>query len=323
MINIKKICNEFNLGNLLEDPIIVNGGITNKIYKVVTDKGIYALKVINRDNINNNSLLLDNIELSENISNIARNNNVNSVCALKINNKYIQEYKDLYILIYPWVEGRVLLTKEINLEHLKVIGRMLGNLHNIKVEGTIIKYKKIDYEYYYNLLIDNDEEWSAFYKEKYTYLVDIYEKVYLNYSKLSNQVSYVHKDLNRKNIMWDDNNVPHIIDWETATIGNPSLDFFNSAWFLSADVDYDKYYTFTKEYSSVMNLEDDTTVAAYSAIIDECNWLEFSLKRALGIHSNNIDEIELGKNSIKSSLTEIINYYEKVPLMLEIIEKLN
>jgi hypothetical protein len=123
--------------------------------------------------------------------------------------------------------------------------------------------------------------------------------------------------------MWDDNNTPHIIDWETATIGNPSLDFFNSAWFLSADVDYDKYYTFAKSYFSIMKLEDDTAVATYSAIIDECNWLEFSLKRALAIHSNNVDEIELGKNSIKSSLTEIINYYEKVPLMLEIIEKLN
>jgi Ser/Thr protein kinase RdoA (MazF antagonist) len=198
MIDINGICHEFDLGDLLENPIIVNGGITNKIYKVITDKGIYALKIINKDNINNNSLLLNNIELSENISNIAKNNDVNSVCALKMNNKYIQEYKDLNVLIYPWVEGKILLTKEINLEHLKIIGGMLGNLHSIKVEGIRLKYPKINYEYYYNLLVDNDKEWSTFFKDQYKYLFDIYEKVYLNYSKLSNQVSYVHKDLNRK-----------------------------------------------------------------------------------------------------------------------------
>ena len=59
-----------------------------------------------------------------------------------------------------------------------------------------------------------------------------------------------------------------------------------------------------------MNLDDDINYSSYAAIIEECNWLEFSLKRALSIITNNKDEIELGKNSIKSSLTEILNYYD-------------
>ena len=42
---------------------------------------------------------------------------------------------------------------------------------------------------------------------------------------------------------------------------------------------------------------------------------------ALAINSKNEKEIEIVKKSIIPSLTEIINYYEKIPLMIEIIDK--
>ena len=72
-----------------------------------------------------------------------------------------------------------------------------------------------------------------------------------------------------------------------------------------------------------MKLEDSINISTYASIIEECNWLEFSLKRALSMHSNDIEEIKLGKNSINGSLTEILNYYDKIPLMIEIINKIN
>jgi len=86
---------------------------------------------------------------------------------------------------------------------------------------------------------------------------------------------------------------------------------------LTEDIKKDKYETFTKEYLSIMNLDDDLEVAINSAIIEECEWLEFSLKRALKFYSNDTNEIKIGKDSIESSLKEIIDYYEKIPLMIE------
>ncbi len=119
--------------------------------------------------------------------------------------------------------------------------------------------------------------------------------------------------------MWN-NSTPYIIDWETATIGNSSIDFFNSAWFLTADADEEKYKAFANSYFETNKFKDNINISAYSAIIEECNWLEFSLKRALAIESNDINEIDLGKNSINDSLTEIINYYNKIPMMLKYCE---
>lgn len=68
-------------------------------------------------------------------------------------------------------------------------------------------------------------------------------------------------------------------------------------------------------------LDDDINIVSYAAIIDECNWLEFSLKRAIGIQSKDESEINLGKNSVVPSLTEILNYYNKIPLMIKICKQ--
>ena len=318
-----KICNKYNLGNY-KDYKEITGGLTNKMYKLITDSGEFAIKVINQDNLLNNPNLYNKIEKSEEIANIAFNNNINSVCAIKYNDKYIQEIDGNNILIYKWCNGIILKTCELTLEHVRLLAKELAKLHSIKVSDKvdIIKYNKIDYRKYYKLLKDNNEEWSLLFREKIDDLVKLYDKVYDSYLKLSNQISYVHKDFNRRNVLWN-NNIPYIIDWETATIDNPSIDFFNSAWFLTNDVQKDKYDVFASEYFSIMKLEDSINISTYASIIEECNWLEFSLKRALSMHSNDIEEIKLGKNSINGSLTEILNYYDKIPLMIEIINKIN
>ena len=315
----KKICNNYKLGSYIRYDEII-GGLTNKMYKLETDKEIFAIKIINSDNLNNNSNLYSKIEKSEEIANKAYDNGINAVCALKFYSKYIQLVDNYNILIYKWCNGIVLKTKELTLEHVRILAYNLAKLHSIKVNEKVNNsiYNKIDYKYYYDLLKDNNEEWSRLFRDKIYVLINLYDKVYDSYLKLSNQLSYVHKDYNRRNVLWD-NDIPYIIDWETATISNPSIDFFNSAWFLTNDVQIDKYEVFAKEYFSIMKLDDDKNISAYASIIDECNWLEFSLKRALSIHSNNIDEINLGKESIKSSLTEILNYYDKIPLMIKII----
>jgi hypothetical protein len=90
-----------------------------------------------------------------------------------------------------------------------------------------------------------------------------------------------------------------------------------SATFCSAKTDIDKFKVFTQKYLDNMDLKDNLELAINSSIIEECMWLEFSLKRALLLNNNDLNEINIGKSSISPSLKEIINYYEKIPLMKE------
>jgi len=309
---ISTILNNNNLGKLINKPEIITGGITNKVVKIDTDKSSYILKILSTKDI-------DRYEKSESIATIASNNGIDVISAIKIDNKYVNHINGLNIVLYPYYNGKVLLTKELTLEHIKILANALGRLHSIKIDkiGDINKYEKNNFEYLYTL-IDERDCFNSF-KNNYTEIKNIYDKVYESYSKLSNNYSYVHKDFNRKNVLW--NNMEYkIIDWETSTIDNPIIDFFNSAWFLSNDIEEEKYKVFTKEYLKYNTLKDDINIGVYAALIEECNWLYFSLQRALRLNTNDGYEIKLGEESIESSITEIINYYNKIDLMLKLLK---
>ena len=54
-----KLVSNLNLGNLIEEPSRVSGGLTHKMYKVVTDKSKYIVKLLN-PNIMKRKTALDN-----------------------------------------------------------------------------------------------------------------------------------------------------------------------------------------------------------------------------------------------------------------------
>lgn len=318
---LETICDNLNLGKIIKSSVVL-GGITNKMYKVITRKGIYAIKIINEKRLENALELSDEIEKSEVIANIALKNGVNAVCALEFNGKYIQKIEDFYVLVYNWVEGKIKLTKEIGLENVREVARQQALLHKININdfnlnNIIEKYEFNDYEKYYNLLKNSDEKYLSFFKQNYEKFIKMYKNIYDNYLKLNDKSVFVHRDLNRKNIIWNQE-IPYIIDWETAKLSSPSIDFFNSIWFLSNDVEETKFCEYAKSYLSIMDVNIENGV--YAGIIEECNWLYFSLSR---LFSDDKNEIQLGIDSIESSLKEIINYYNKIPLMLKLLKCIN
>ena len=316
----ENICNRLNLGKIIKSNKM-SGGITNQTYKITTIEGIYVIKIINKNRFKDNIDLLNEIENSEKIANIARKSGVNAICALEFNGRYIQRIDDFYVLIYNWVEGNVKFTNEIDLENVRKVARQQALLHQINIENfnlnnKVEKYKFNDYEKYYNLLKNRDEEYLVFFKQKYEEFIKMYKTIYDNYLKLNDKPAFTHKDLNRKNIIWN-KEVPYIIDWETAKISDPSIDFFNSIWFLSNDGEENKFYEYAKTYLSIMGINIENGV--YAGIIEECNWLYFSLLR---LFSDDKTEVQLGIDSIESSLKEIFNYYNKIPLMLKMLKNI-
>ena len=306
-----KICDFYNLGKIINVPKIVSGGITNKVYKIDTNKSSYIFKLLTTKDI-------QKYECSEAIAHIASTNNINVLYAIKCNDRYVNTIDGVNVSVYPFYDGKVLKSNELSLGHIKLLAESLGRLHSIKIDKkyNISKYKKNDYKSLYDKL--NDDSCYKTFKENINKIIEINNKTYDSYNKLSNNYSYVHKDFNRKNVLWKKYDFK-IIDWETSTIDNPIIDFFNSAWFLTNDVEEDKFNVFIEEYFKYNSFKDNLKNGVYAAIIEECNWLYFSLQRALSIITKDPYEIDLGKESINSSTNEIINYYNKIDLMIRLL----
>lgn len=120
MINyFNTVCKNLNLGELLNVEQ-VSGGKTNKVFKVTTSEGVYAIKIISQSNIEKDRKILINIEMSEYISNSARDNGVNAIAAKKYNSSYIQRIDGQYILLYDWYNGNCLIIKTQHSKMLKI-----------------------------------------------------------------------------------------------------------------------------------------------------------------------------------------------------------
>lgn len=312
---IKKACEKYQLGEITKYLGQQKDGITNKVCRFNTTTGEYIIKILYSDK-------LKDIEKSEEIVSIARKNKIKAIGAIKCENKYINTIDNKHFLIYPYYNGKILLTKELSLKHVRNLAYELAKLHSINCNNqqSLNKYSKINYLKYYELTKNKDDECYQFFNNNINKLVEVYDRVYDAYMKLSSQASYIHRDYNRKNILWQDIDNFAIIDFETATIGNPSIDFFNSAWFLTDDFNKEKFKVFAQEYFKNMQLEDDYHIGINAALIEECNWLGFSLERALKILPCTNEEELLGKESLESSLTEILNYNNKIELTLELLK---
>ena len=74
----EKMVETLNLGNIIEKPVKVIGGLTHRTFKIFTDKGRYIVKLLN-PNIMKRSTAMKNFNRADNIEEILKQNNISAV----------------------------------------------------------------------------------------------------------------------------------------------------------------------------------------------------------------------------------------------------
>ena len=80
-----KLIKELNLGNIIDGPFQVNGGLTHRMFRVNTSKGKYIVKLLN-SNIMKRNTAMDNFNKAENYEEVLKKNNIKAIYSLKFNN---------------------------------------------------------------------------------------------------------------------------------------------------------------------------------------------------------------------------------------------
>jgi Ser/Thr protein kinase RdoA (MazF antagonist) len=312
----KKIVKELDLGNIIEEPLKVTGGLTHRMFKVFTDKGRYIVKLLN-PNIMKRPTAIDNFNRADSIEEILKANNISAVYSLKFNNRKMQEIDGQYFYVYEWFDGKSLKDNEITEFHCEEIGKVLAKIHNIdlKYENNEPKEKNIDFEYYINLA---KEKKSPIYKlifDKLDILNDSMNKGNIAVHKLPNVKAICHNDLDSKNVMWL-NDEYKVIDLECLGYSNPYLELYELAlcWsgYEKCNINFDLFKTFFKSYFSNTNLDVNIDwESMYYANNGRLEWLEFNIKRSLMIECDTQEEQEIGINEVKETIEHVV-YYDRV-----------
>lgn len=322
--DITELFNKYKIGNIIGEPKSISGGLMHKMFKVKTEINIYAVKWLNPAVMQRNGVMKNMIN-SERIANVF-SNYLPVVAALNIDNHIVLHSNNKYYMIFGWTEGNSIYPPLISKKHCYAIGSLLGRMHHLDI--TVPGVKKDNSEsilYDWNGFMVKGEEQKAYWIDTYAGIID----KLLHWNNLNNEANrrlsedmvISHRDLDPKNVMWYEDK-PYFIDWEAAGYINPHQELLEvlNYWANdgSGELDRENFNTLLnayKEHMIITEVDWDCVLnCGYGGML---GWLEYNLKRALGIESIDKEERALGAVQVIGTIKELERYDSQVKVLKE------
>ncbi|MCM1245838.1 MAG: GNAT family N-acetyltransferase [Roseburia sp.] len=303
----------------------VSGGFMHRMYRITTKSGIYAVKHLNPE-IMEREDAHDNFDRAEKIECLLEKEDIPIVPALTVCGKKMQTVDGNYFYIFHWQDGHITDWNNISNAQCNMIGNILGRIHAISPKNVSHKepeLSKIDWHEYIQKANDEKSEIAPLLVDNEKLFVYAEKELNKARTSLPDILCVSNEDMDPKNIMWDNDGYPMVIDLECLDYGNPISHVLQLAlqWsgITTCHMDIEKMVAFFDGYLEVY----DNCFRAYSGVFGVAytwvEWLEYNIQRALGAC---VDETEkmIGISEVRNTV-ERIKYIQNIEK--EIKEALN
>lgn len=309
---IISLCALFNLGNPISKPIRIFGGLCHKIYKIDTDVGCFAIKKLSKNVNLFDEKIRNNYELTEEIAEDFYKNGINSIVSKKVNGKHVALIEDRFFMVYPFVDGQALPTEIVSKEHAEKIISEVIKIHklNLNIDGLenpeFHVYLKEEIIELVNVAIDKNCSFSKLLSNNLEIILELNDKYKTETQYFKDDLVISHTDLDQKNVLWDNDQNPVLIDWESAKKINKTLDIISVSldWsgIITNDFDKDLFVELLKKYKqSGLGLNESLLKDAFFVISGNwLNWIFFNIKRACS--DDDLEEKRLGETEVSKCL---------------------
>lgn len=325
-LQFEKLCVTLQLGDLVSNPVPITGGLLHRMFTVETTRGKYAIKALNPQ-IMLRPTAMQNYINSEHIANIAARS-LPAIATKVINGNFMQMLDGQYYLVFDWFEGRSLKRDEIDIPHCEMIGNLLAAIHNTDFSETGLKpqysdnLQPVDWRYYLQLGKEHNSEWVELLGKNLENLYEWNRQAIEAEKQLAADMVISHRDLDPKNVMWNEGK-PFAIDWEAAGFVNRFKEILDTAIYWSENengqIDKNRFAAFIKGYKSgnyneiVNALKKADWEAVMKNIFGSPGWLEYSLKRSLGIECADSQEQQLGTEQVTGTINNMRRCVDMIP----------
>jgi Ser/Thr protein kinase RdoA (MazF antagonist) len=333
--DFNKLCAAYDLGQLTTQPEQIFGGFLHKIYRLTTDRAEYAVKVLNSQ-IMKRSTAMENYVFAEKVATLAREQGINALPAIVSKGNFMHEVEGQYVLLFPWVDGKPLSSGTIDIDACEKIAGILAGIHRIdfsqltdEADSAKEDYvpSTVDWQSYALKGEQAHLEWSSMLTEYLNKLQKWEQQANAAGAALMNNKVISHRDLDPKNVLWDNNHVPVIIDWEAAGAVNPMQELIEVALYWSGsetgNVNKDAFRTMISTYrkhgGKIGDNWHDVLNCGFQGKLD---WLSYSIKRSLGVESTDAAEQELGTSQVIPTIQAIADYADFIPVCIDWLEEM-
>jgi len=309
-----KICARYGLGKPESEPAPLKGGFLHKMYSLFTDKGKYAVKLLNPF-IMQRETAAANYRTAEELEAILEQNDIPIIPALKFVEKKMQEIDGQFFYLYEWYGGKALDDRSATEYHCSEIGSVLARIHTIdwREEPTVHNEININWEKFLDPLSEKNRELYFLLGENIPMLYEMQEKGNSALKRLSPATAICHNDMDCKNVLWLGRDL-RIIDLECLSRSDPFMELFETSlcWSGLYDRNFDpkRFETFIRSYAEAGGRLPPDVETLYDANVGRLEWLEYSIKRALGIECSG-EEQAVGVSEARNTIA-VINYYRGV-----------
>jgi thiamine kinase-like enzyme len=326
--HLKHVSQHFNLGQQIQTPEQVHGGLLHTMWRLDTDKGSYAIKQLSKDINLTDERVIKNYELSERIASSFVAHGIPGICAIAQSSKYLFMIDETGFLVYPWVNAKALDQHAVSEHHALKIATILAKMHCLNLDEPEI----IQPEFYTHTnqkileLLDKAGNFNCPFAtdlRKNQKNILVANEAYQNaIPTLKTHIIVSHGDLDQKNVLWDSSNNPILIDWEAACKIDPTYDIIGTAfnWSgITSNFDKDLFFEMIEAYQKaggVINKEH--VVAACYGSFSWIGWLVYNIERSCV--SDDSEHKNVGIKQVSQTLATILRLQRVIPEVIKIIE---
>lgn len=324
---IMSICSHLSLGTLTAAPERAYGGYMHKMYFVSTDRGRYAVKILN-PTIMQRPDVFDNYKRADTLERKLECGGLPIVPSLEFNGSRMQCLDGRYFYVFERIDGRALKSEEIQPLHCEIIGGLLAEIHGLEVlqakpDRTRLS---VDWDGYVSAAEKNCPEILEQLKGSCGLLYDFQLRSEKAVDSLPDTVCICNGDMDSKNVLWT-GCAPHIIDLESLDYGSPYTELFELAlcWsgYEHCSLDYGLLRTFFGAYIKKAGSIPVSPETLFYSSTGRLEWLEYNLKRAVTSDNADCEEKSAGIQQVKETLDHTAYYHSiRDPLLSALTELL-
>lgn len=310
MVNFGQIAARLGLGALLREPERVSGGYMHRMYRLDTESGSYAMKLLNPE-IMKRPDARANYARAEMLEKQLEAAGMPVVAALEFGGEKMQRLDGRDFYLFPWVEGKALTPAEVETRHCAIMGDLLAIQHALPCDASLrpCEAQPIDWR---GLLAEAQARQSAemigLLENNIVLLENMEQQRIQAATRLSPRVCISNGDMDIKNVLWQDGK-PLVIDLECLDYGHPEREMLMLAlmWagWETGSWKIDNLRAFVDAYVARLGKPQNHIHTLYDSMDTWPCWLEYNVKRAIGLEAQDAEEMQLGQKQARFAMGRI------------------